>query len=67
MVDNVHDLVIEQPRVDHMTDRTDARDAVIQLEIAEGIPGKGATRSPGLIPSRSNARASFLDRRSASA
>jgi hypothetical protein len=50
MVDNVHDLVIEQPRVDGVTDGAYTRDAVIQLEMPEGIPGEGAYSVTGLDP-----------------
>src|SRR6516165_6699974 len=68
MVDNVHDLVIEQPRVDGVTDGAYTRAAVIQLEMPEAIfQARVPTLSPGLIPSRNSARASRLDRRSASA
>src|SRR5215472_3228713 len=50
MVDDVDDLVIKQPRVDRVTNRTDARDAVIQLQVAEGIPGEGAYPVAGFDP-----------------
>src|SRR6516165_1717253 len=50
MVHNVHDLVIEQPRVDGVTDGAYTRDAVIQLEMPEGIPGEGAYSVTGLDP-----------------
>src|SRR5205085_12140483 len=36
----VEDLVVEQPRIDRVADRADPRDAVIELEMAEGIPGE---------------------------
>ena len=40
MVYDVHDLLIEQPRVDRVTNGANARDAVIKLEMAEGIPAQ---------------------------
>src|SRR5438552_15026605 len=40
MIDYVEDLLIEQPRVDRVADRADARNCVIELEMAEGIPGE---------------------------
>jgi hypothetical protein len=48
MVDDVDDLVIKQPRVDRVTNGTNARDAVIQLKMAEGIPSEGAYPIAGL-------------------
>ena len=50
MVDDVDDLLVEQPRVDRVTDSTDARDAVIQLEMAEGVPSQSADPVAGLDP-----------------
>ena len=40
VIDYVDDLLIEQPRVDRVADRADPRDRVIELEMAEGIPGE---------------------------
>ena len=43
-------LVIEQPRVDGVTDGAYPRDAAIQLEMPEGIPVEGAHSVTGLDP-----------------
>src|SRR5207245_10879559 len=40
VIDYVDDLVFEQPRVDRVADRADARDPVIELEMAKGVPGE---------------------------
>src|SRR6516162_11012018 len=40
VVDDIDDLVIEQPGIDRMADRADTGDRVIELEVAESIPGK---------------------------
>ena len=40
VIDYVDDLVFEQPRVDRVADRADARDRVIELEMAKGVPGE---------------------------
>ncbi len=42
VVDDVDDLLVEQPRVDRVADSPDAGDAVIQLEMAVGVPGERA-------------------------
>src|SRR5690242_4372480 len=39
VIDYVDDLVVEQPRVDRMADRADARDRVIEFEMAKCVPG----------------------------
>ena len=41
VIDDVGDLVREQARVDRVADRADARDAVVELEMAMVVPGKG--------------------------
>ena len=40
VVDDVGDLVGEQARIDGVTDRADAGDAVVQLEMAVVVPGE---------------------------
>ncbi len=40
MVDDVHDLLGEQPRIDRMTHVSAAADAVVNLEVAVVIPGE---------------------------
>src|SRR2546423_14276198 len=49
VIDYVHDLVIEQPWIDRVANRADPRDRVIELEMAEGVPGEGpdAVAGPG--------------------
>ena len=42
VVDDVDDLLGEEPRVDGVADRAHAGDAVIELEMAVAVPGQGA-------------------------
>ena len=50
MIYDVNDLVIEQSGIDRVADRTDARDAVIELEMTIGVPGESADPVPGSDP-----------------
>ena len=40
VIDDPHDLLGEQPRVDGMVDRADADDAVPGLQVPPGVPGQ---------------------------
>src|SRR5690606_18341466 len=40
MIDDVHDLIFEQPRIDRVAHEAGAGDAVIDLEMAEVVPGE---------------------------
>ena len=40
MIDDPHDLVGEQPRIDGVIDRADAEDAVPGLQVTPGVPGQ---------------------------
>src|SRR5215471_8224235 len=42
VIDDVDDLVVEQPGIDRMANRADTGDAVIELEVAKGVPGERA-------------------------
>ena len=42
MVDDVGDLLVEQPRVDGVADRAHAGDGVVELEVAIAVPGQRA-------------------------
>ena len=41
MIDDVNDLLVEEPRVDRVADRTNARDCVIKFEVAKPVPREG--------------------------
>jgi hypothetical protein len=40
MIDDVDDLVFEQPRIDRVTDEPGAGHAVVDLEVPEVVPGQ---------------------------
>jgi hypothetical protein len=42
VADDVHDLLVEQPRIHGVDDRTHARDREIELVVAVGVPGERA-------------------------
>jgi hypothetical protein len=42
VVDDVRELVVEEPRVDRVDHRAHARDCVVQLEVAKAVPREGA-------------------------
>jgi hypothetical protein len=52
VVDDVDDLLVEEPRVDRVIDRADAGDAVPGLEMPPGVPGerRDAVAEPEAVP-----------------
>ena len=50
MVDDVAELLGEQPRVQGVADRADAHDAVPGLDMAGGVPGQGCAAVARLYP-----------------
>ena len=66
VIDDVDDLLFEQPRIDRVADEAGAGHAVVDLEVPEVIPGQRGDAIAGLQPSRASALASLRERAKAS-